>query len=67
MLTKHMIHFLAKTEVCFGPFILLIQVSKGLRFLGGETAALSRVYEYFWKKASGNCLLLFALSSVLKT
>ncbi|KAG5244553.1 cryptochrome DASH [Salix suchowensis] len=26
------------------------EVSKGLRFLGGETAALSRVYEYFWKK-----------------
>ncbi|EEF34387.1 DNA photolyase, putative [Ricinus communis] len=23
---------------------------KGMRFLGGETAALSRVYEYFWKK-----------------
>lgn len=26
------------------------EVSKGMRFLGGETAALSRVYEYFWKK-----------------
>ncbi|KAK6912358.1 Cryptochrome/DNA photolyase, FAD-binding domain [Dillenia turbinata] len=27
------------------------QVSKGLRFVGGESAALSRVDEYFWKKA----------------
>ncbi|XLR06228.1 hypothetical protein S83_034166, partial [Arachis hypogaea] len=26
------------------------QVSKGMKFVGGETAALSRVYEYFWKK-----------------
>ncbi|GAB4854112.1 Myosin-3 [Ancistrocladus abbreviatus] len=26
------------------------KVSKGLMFLGGESAALSRVYEYFWKK-----------------
>ncbi|XP_011008670.1 PREDICTED: cryptochrome DASH, chloroplastic/mitochondrial [Populus euphratica] len=26
------------------------EVSKGMRFLGGETAALSRVHEYFWKK-----------------
>ncbi|MED6204977.1 Myosin-3 [Stylosanthes scabra] len=25
-------------------------VSKGMKFNGGETAALSRVYEYFWKK-----------------
>ncbi|XLU20541.1 hypothetical protein S245_056607, partial [Arachis hypogaea] len=25
-------------------------VSKGMKFVGGETAALSRVYEYFWKK-----------------
>ncbi|WRX32118.1 DNA photolyase [Theobroma cacao] len=25
--------------------------TKGMRFLGGETAALSRVSEYFWKKA----------------
>jgi hypothetical protein len=57
-LRKHMIRCLTKTEVCFGPFLLLIQVSKGMRFLGGETAALSRVYEYFWKKASGNCFLL---------
>ncbi|CAN1825531.1 Cryptochrome DASH, chloroplastic/mitochondrial [Linum perenne] len=26
-------------------------VSKGMRFVGGETAALSRVYDYFWKKS----------------
>ncbi|CAN1185136.1 Cryptochrome DASH, chloroplastic/mitochondrial [Linum perenne] len=26
------------------------RVSKGMRFVGGETAALSRVYDYFWKK-----------------
>ncbi|OIW15057.1 hypothetical protein TanjilG_13984 [Lupinus angustifolius] len=26
------------------------KVSKGMKFVGGETAALSRVYEYFWKK-----------------
>ncbi|XP_050219313.1 cryptochrome DASH, chloroplastic/mitochondrial [Mercurialis annua] len=26
------------------------QVDKGMKFLGGESAALSRVYEYFWKK-----------------
>ncbi|KDP33432.1 hypothetical protein JCGZ_07003 [Jatropha curcas] len=26
------------------------KVNKGMRFLGGESAALSRVYEYFWKK-----------------
>ncbi|KAL3537674.1 hypothetical protein ACH5RR_001040 [Cinchona calisaya] len=26
------------------------KVSKGLRFVGGETAAMSRVHEYFWKK-----------------
>uniref|UniRef100_A0A803PB08 Cryptochrome DASH n=1 Tax=Cannabis sativa TaxID=3483 RepID=A0A803PB08_CANSA len=25
-------------------------VSKGMKFVGGESAALSRVYEYFWKK-----------------
>ncbi|XP_003522656.3 cryptochrome DASH, chloroplastic/mitochondrial isoform X1 [Glycine max] len=25
-------------------------VNKGMKFVGGETAALSRVYEYFWKK-----------------
>ncbi|KAI4316237.1 hypothetical protein L6164_024236 [Bauhinia variegata] len=25
-------------------------VTKGMRFVGGETAALSRVHEYFWKK-----------------
>ncbi|KAK7311839.1 hypothetical protein RJT34_10228 [Clitoria ternatea] len=25
-------------------------VSKGMNFVGGETAALSRVHEYFWKK-----------------
>lgn len=29
----------------------LIQVSKGMKFMGGESAALSRVHEYFWKKA----------------
>ncbi|KAI8547713.1 hypothetical protein RHMOL_Rhmol07G0217200 [Rhododendron molle] len=27
-------------------------VNKGMRFVGGESAALSRVNEYFWKKAS---------------
>ncbi|RYR04734.1 hypothetical protein Ahy_B06g084516 isoform C [Arachis hypogaea] len=27
-----------------------MSVSKGMKFVGGETAALSRVYEYFWKK-----------------
>ncbi|CAH9101640.1 unnamed protein product [Cuscuta epithymum] len=26
------------------------KVSKGLKFIGGETAALGRVHEYFWKK-----------------
>ncbi|KAK4854442.1 hypothetical protein QYF36_023900 [Acer negundo] len=25
-------------------------VSKGMKFVGGESAALGRVYEYFWKK-----------------
>ncbi|KAA0038767.1 cryptochrome DASH [Cucumis melo var. makuwa] len=25
-------------------------VVKGMRFIGGESAALSRIYEYFWKK-----------------
>ncbi|XP_017982690.1 PREDICTED: cryptochrome DASH, chloroplastic/mitochondrial [Theobroma cacao] len=28
------------------------KATKGMRFLGGETAALSRVSEYFWKKDS---------------
>lgn len=32
---------------------MLIQVSKGMKFMGGESAALGRVYEYFWKKVSG--------------
>ncbi|PON73005.1 Cryptochrome/DNA photolyase, FAD-binding domain containing protein [Parasponia andersonii] len=31
-------------------FPLLMQVSKGMKFVGGESAALSRVYEYFWNK-----------------
>lgn len=36
---------------CFSMFFfLLIKVSKGMKFIGGETAALSRVHEYFWKK-----------------
>ncbi|KAK0572786.1 hypothetical protein LWI29_037303 [Acer saccharum] len=26
------------------------KVSKGMKFVGGESAALGRVYEYFWKK-----------------
>ncbi|XP_065849649.1 cryptochrome DASH, chloroplastic/mitochondrial isoform X2 [Euphorbia lathyris] len=26
------------------------KVDKGMKFLGGETAALNRVHEYFWKK-----------------
>ncbi|KAH7846255.1 hypothetical protein Vadar_011781 [Vaccinium darrowii] len=26
------------------------KVNKGMRFVGGESAALSRVHEYFWKK-----------------
>ncbi|KAJ8763818.1 hypothetical protein K2173_003600 [Erythroxylum novogranatense] len=26
------------------------KVSRGMKFLGGESAALSRVYEYFWEK-----------------
>ncbi|KAL5074261.1 hypothetical protein RYX36_013245 [Vicia faba] len=25
-------------------------VSKGMKFVGGETAGLSRIYDYFWKK-----------------
>ncbi|KAH7524284.1 hypothetical protein FEM48_Zijuj06G0103200 [Ziziphus jujuba var. spinosa] len=29
----------------------LQNVSKGMKFIGGESAALSRVHEYFWKKA----------------
>lgn len=33
-----------------------LQVSKGMKFIGGETAALSRVHEYFWKKAREFCL-----------
>ncbi|XP_024930951.3 pentatricopeptide repeat-containing protein At5g24830 isoform X2 [Ziziphus jujuba] len=28
----------------------LQNVSKGMKFIGGESAALSRVHEYFWKK-----------------
>ncbi|KAJ7966070.1 cryptochrome DASH, chloroplastic/mitochondrial [Quillaja saponaria] len=28
----------------------LNNVNKGMKFVGGESAALSRVYEYFWKK-----------------
>lgn len=32
-------------------FCLIIQVSKGLMFTGGESAALTRVHEYFWNKA----------------
>ncbi|GAU28195.1 hypothetical protein TSUD_313540 [Trifolium subterraneum] len=28
----------------------LPDVSKGMKFVGGETAGLSRIYEYFWKK-----------------
>lgn len=35
--------------------LLLIQVDKGMRFVGGESAALSRVHEYFWKKAGQLC------------
>lgn len=38
---------------------MLIQVSKGLRFVGGETAALSRVIEYFWNEAREALLLYF--------
>lgn len=30
-----------------------MQVSKGMKFVGGESAALGRVNEYFWKKARG--------------
>ncbi|TKY74648.1 Cryptochrome DASH [Spatholobus suberectus] len=30
--------------------LCLQNVNKGMKFVGGETAALSRVYEYFWKK-----------------
>ena len=29
-----------------------MQIRKGMRFVGGESAALTRVHEYFWKKAS---------------
>lgn len=29
----------------------MVQVCKGMLFVGGESAAISRVYEYFWKKA----------------
>lgn len=35
----------------------LWQVVKGMRFFGGETAALSRVTEYFWSKARWSGLL----------
>lgn len=30
-----------------------------MKFVGGETAALSRVYEYFWKKVRGYTDLYF--------
>lgn len=30
--------------------ICFLQVVKGMKFIGGESAALSRIYEYFWKK-----------------
>lgn len=31
-----------------------MQVKVGLKFTGGENAALSRVHEYFWKKVRYN-------------
>lgn len=29
----------------------LMQVSLGMKFVGGESAALGRINEYFWNKA----------------
>lgn len=38
-------------------YILWMQESKGMKFVGGESAALGRVNEYFWKKARGIFML----------
>lgn len=37
-------------KVCGFHLFPLMQVNKGMAFAGGESAALSRVHEYFWKK-----------------
>lgn len=41
---------------------LLMQVNKGMAFIGGESAALSRVHEYFWKKAIMLSCVMFLFS-----
>ena len=46
-------------------FFLLIKVSKGMKFVGGETAALSRVYEYFWKKVRSYLKLTMQIQFML--
>ncbi|KAK2642226.1 hypothetical protein Ddye_023989 [Dipteronia dyeriana] len=33
-----------------GNFLMLIQVYKGMKFVGGENAVVGRVFKYFWKK-----------------
>ncbi|BBG95411.1 cryptochrome 3 [Prunus dulcis] len=40
-------------------------VSKGMKFVGGESAALGRVNEYFWKKARG-IFMLYDLLRIYK-
>ncbi|KAK2648477.1 hypothetical protein Ddye_015966 [Dipteronia dyeriana] len=32
------------------PYVFDILVHKGMKFMGGESAAVGRVFEYFWKK-----------------
>lgn len=47
--------FIRKCEMKMTIFSLycsiLMQVSLGMKFVGGESAALGRLNEYFWKKA----------------
>ncbi|KAJ4833552.1 hypothetical protein Tsubulata_047406 [Turnera subulata] len=55
---------------CFPPIEQLglrsQKISKGMQFVGGETAAIGRVHEYFWKKASVNLTFIFRTSLRLR-
>lgn len=49
------------------PCLLLIQVNRGMKFIGGESAGLSRVHEYFWKKARFfSCMRISMMFSLWK-